>query len=121
MEHYQFDCRGEPWHLNGYLIEAMGIDDDTCQKIALLHNQKRDHLNAMAEVDSSDKERLHELYNRGVARIEYLLQEAWGWSRDANWHKHWEVPHCTCPVERNRSVYPRRAYFAEGCPVHGKL
>ena len=40
--------------------------------------------------------------------IQYKLQDAWGFERDSNYHRFWDLPHCTCPVMDNNDAYPTK-------------
>lgn len=54
-----------------------------------------------------------------LEELEYYLQELWGFSRDARFHKSWEYPGCTCPQLDNINVYPNRRIINSECPIHG--
>lgn len=119
-EDYTFKYRGKIQILNGKLIEQQKIDVDACHKIADLHRKKMTYLDIMATYECSDKLILHDLYDQ-VRNIEFLLQDAWGFPRNENWHRHWEVPHCTCPRMDNMDAYPHRGYISGNCVVHGDI
>ena len=56
-----------------------------------------------------------------VAAVEYRMQDAWGFPRDATRHTHWRlVPGCACPEGGNRPLLgvPVRL-VADDCPFHG--
>ena len=54
-------------------------------------------------------------------QIEFELQDAWGFPRNANFHRFWMRPKCTCPHIDNEDSYPFGFYVTVGnCPLHGK-
>jgi hypothetical protein len=50
---------------------------------------------------------------------EYKLQDLWGFERDPNFHKFWEMDGCTCPTMDNRDAYPYQQIVDGRCPLHG--
>lgn len=118
-EDYTFEYRGKTHVLNGVLIERQGIDVDACHKIADYHREKMTYLEAMSACEHTEKIRLHELYDL-IRDIEFLLQDAWGFPRNEDWHRHWEVPNCRCPPLDNMDAYPYCSYISGACPVHGE-
>jgi len=51
---------------------------------------------------------------------EYRLQELWGFPKDPNYHKFWEMSGCTCPKIDNEDSYPTGFYIhTQNCPLHG--
>ena len=117
-KHFFFECNGEPWFLNGYLIELKGIDEDTCKKIANLHRLKVSYQSDAVKCEVTNRFNLHEIGNR-IREIEFELQVAWGFVQDENWHKHWEVAHCSCDRDANWRAYPHHTIVNDACPVHG--
>ena len=54
------------------------------------------------------------------AEIEFALQDAWLFPRDANYHRVWNRPKCKCPKMDNDDAYPSGyRYVAGNCPLHG--
>ena len=52
---------------------------------------------------------------------EYQLQELWGFPKDSNYHKFWEMAGCTCPNMDTEDAYPTGYYVRVGdCPLHGE-
>lgn len=119
-QHFHFECNGDPWLLNGHLIEMKGLDGATCEMIADLHRLKVSLISDMAKLKPTNDTKLHELGDR-IATVEYEMQDAWGFVRDKNWHKHWELPHCTCPKVTNKMAHPQHGFTSDDCPVHGEL
>jgi hypothetical protein len=70
---------------------------------------------------TDDKSELKELAYT-IENIEFMMQEAWGFPKDSNYHTHWfELPKCICPKMDNKDSYgtPYRVIRVD-CPVHGK-
>lgn len=55
-----------------------------------------------------------------LTEIEFHLQELWKFPRDANFHRFWEYPKCTCPKLDNADDYPHMQHINLGCPLHGE-
>lgn len=50
---------------------------------------------------------------------QFELQEAWGFDRNAKYHKFWTVPKCECPYMDNEDMYAFQQIINLNCPVHG--
>ena len=60
------------------------------------------------------------LCNEYYTLIEYELQDAWGFDRNKNFHRHWNRPGCLCPSMDNEDRYPSGSYiYNTGCALHG--
>ena len=71
----------------------------------------------MASTD--DKSSLKSLFAAWTEN-EFHLQRLWKFTEDANYHKWWYVPKCTCPKLDNNDAYPYGYYVkSTNCPVHG--
>lgn len=119
-EHFNFDCFGEEWTLNGHMIELKGINVDSCEIIAELHREKQFYIGEMKKAEATDVAHLHALYNN-IENIEFKMQDKWGFVRDINWHRHWKVPYCGCSIVANKMAYPHHTFYEETCPVHGDI
>ena len=120
IKNFAFGCYGKPWTLNGFLIETKSIYEDTCHVIADLHREKQSYILEMEKCEPIEIAHLHKLYEK-ICNTEFRLQDAWGFVRDSNWHRHWRVPHCVCPTGINRMAYPHHSFYTDECPVHGKI
>lgn len=103
--------------LNANLAKAQGVTDTELAEIADLHCQR---LNIVASMESeTDPAELKKLFADWTEN-QYLLQDKWHFKRSANYHKWWDVPHCTCPKLDNDDAYPSGDYFTHlQCPIHG--
>lgn len=109
--------------LNRKLAEIQGISDDALDKIKELHRKKaavyeeiEDILQENGKVEKLDGT----MYNLYLTQIEYELQDNWGFPRNTDFHKFWNVPGCQCPRLDNQDRYPLGNYYrSHGCPFHG--
>ena len=118
-DNYRFDCNGKILYLNGILILRQGLDFADCEAIAELHREKDFLIQAMASFDSTDI-KLIRATNDLITDVTFRLQDAWGFPRNKDYHRHWEVPHCSCPFSDNLFGFPHQHFYADDCPVHGK-
>ena len=55
-----------------------------------------------------------------VTKVEFELQDAWEFPRDARFHRFWDCPQCECPNLDNEDAYGTKfALYAKNCPIHG--
>lgn len=55
-----------------------------------------------------------------ITQIEFMLQGAWGFTKDKNFHRWWEVPKCECPKLDNAERYGTEYTITnKDCPIHG--
>ena len=60
-------------------------------------------------------------YDKLYTDIEFRLQDAWGFPRDAHYHRFWNRPKCLCPQYDNDDSYGTGySYITAGCPLHGR-
>ena len=59
-------------------------------------------------------------YDKMCTELEFKLQDAWGFGRDANYHRFWNRPKCGCPKLDNEDAYPTGYYVINhSCKLHG--
>jgi hypothetical protein len=105
------------YNLNERLVNKQGLDQERVDIIKALHVEKLTLFDKMRETD--DPTTLKELAN-SYEDIEFMMQEAWGFPKDRNYHRWWEVPKCQCPVMDNRDNYGTKYRITSGnCPIHG--
>lgn len=103
------------------MVEDMHIDDQTLEKIKEMHKVK---LKIFWLMESSQVETNEDISflcrcDRLLTEAEFLLQNLWGFSSDACYHKFWERPKCVCPKMDNEDRYPSRNYIiSEDCILH---
>lgn len=104
--------------LNPRLIEKQNLNSETVLSIVGLHEKKLSVFEEMKATDDSVK--LRELASL-ITDIEFKLQDLWGFQRNADFHRFWEVPKCICPKLDNEDRWglPVGRYYNKDCPVHG--
>ena len=106
--------------LNEYLILQQKLSEVEVEQILRLHEYK---LTICAKMEAllPDNPKI-KVYAKDLEQLEFLLQDAWKFERNINYHKFWEAPHCTCPKMDNDDAWPSGHYIRNfGCPVHGEM
>lgn len=110
---------GKTIRLNRRLIERQQLTQEEVNVIARLHDKKHRIFDRMER--EAVPHRLRALANE-VKDIEFDLQEAWRFERNAAFHEFWNVPKCTCPKLDNIDCKGSgRMFFAVSCPIHGDV
>ena len=105
--------------LNEHLILQQNLSEYEVLQILKLH-EYRLTIRAKMRALPSDNPKI-KAYAKELEQIEFLLQDAWKFERNINYHKFWEAPHCTCPKMDNEDAWPSGYYVkALVCPVHGE-
>lgn len=108
-------------HLNPTLVKQQNCTSEDVKKIKILHRRRLCVFEQMSELDpQTDQQELRRLADE-VQDIEFELQDAWGFKRDAANHTWWwKVPHCKCPKLDNHDRYGIREKVISGdCVIHG--
>ena len=107
------------YYLNQHLVRQMGITEAGLEEFKCLHQKRVALLRQMEETPAEYTVMLH-AFAEALTQIEYETQDAWGFARDKNFHRFWEVPRCCCPRMDNEDAYPTGYYVVnKSCPVHG--
>ena len=85
--------------LNSRLLEEKNIDEARLEKIKRAHIALYRTYQKMKKPISNDVQQ--NLVKR-CTRIEYILQDLWGFDRNRLFHNWFEVPGCNCPKSDNR-------------------
>ena len=113
----RIEYKGKQIVLNAALIRKQNLSVDDVEKIKQLHLERMKIEYRIEK--SSDKLILKELSKKWTEN-QFLLQDAWGFKRDQNYHKFWEVPKCSCPKLDNLDLYPSAYYWRDvNCVLHG--
>lgn len=105
-------------HLNSRLAARQKVTDDQLQALRASHVVRR------TIFDLAEANIQHPTTLRMLARIfdhlENEQQELWNFGVDANFHRFFDMPGCTCPRMDNedRLGTPFKVYSAD-CPIHG--
>lgn len=105
------------YKLNPNLIKRQNISDDVIELIKQKHIEKLEIFDKMkSEISNSE---LKFLANE-VEKIEFELQELWGFNKDKNMHEWYLVPKCTCPkIDNAESRGTEFRIVNSECPIHG--
>jgi len=110
--------KGEPvLTLNARLIKQQKCGESEVEAIKSLHEVRLQVEDIMRSFD--DPEILKHC-DKICTTVEFALQGAWGFPKDAKWHRFWERPRCACPKMDNEDMYPTGRHITTGnCPLHG--
>lgn len=105
--------------LNKFLVIKQGLTESDINKIMKLHEIRLEKVAAMKNLNSSDLAALRELRDE-ITEIDFQLQDLWKFGRNINYHRFFELPHCTCPRFDNleRIGLAEKIVDAD-CPIHG--
>ena len=104
--------------LNERLILQQNLSESEVAEILRLHEYKLT-IRAKMKALPPDNPKI-KAYAKDLEQVEFLLQDAWKFERNINYHKFWEAPHCNCPKMDNDDAWPSGHYVRHlGCPVHG--
>ena len=118
LEHHIVKVHDEGIRLNEQLILQQNLSESEVEQILRLH-EHRLTICAKMRALPSDNPKI-KAYAKDLEQIEFLLQDAWKFPRDAKFHRFWETPHCTCPKMDNADAWPSGYYVKTiDCPVHG--
>jgi len=108
--------------INSKLAEERGVSIANQAKIEVRHTELDQIRKQMEQLDPSvgiDREQLKVLAE-SVTRIEYELQELWGFEKDSRYHWWFNLPHCTCPKMDNRERMGTSSQVMDyNCIYHG--
>lgn len=100
--------------INHDLARERNLDPETIQKIEEYQNFRT----VLGEMYKAGKIGAR-VYREEWVSNEYKLQDLWGFERNPNFHKFWEMEGCTCPKLDNEDEYPYRNFVNTSCPIHG--
>ncbi len=107
--------------INEALADKQGLSEQERNEINTLHSKRSNIIKQISNTKISNKKTIQRLLKRW-SEIEFELQEAWKFEKDANFHRFWELPHCKCPKMDNDDNYPHGYYvIVENCPLHGEI
>jgi hypothetical protein len=90
---------------------------DNLDEIKTCHEAKLTIYSAIDDIDNPVE--LRE-YAKQLTALEFKLQFLWGFPIDANFHRFWDTPKCTCPQMDNDDWYGTSMSYINGdCPIHG--
>jgi len=93
------------YFLNKDLAEKQKIGWGDLNILKLLHRERIVLIELMEGMDpKEDKKNLYECHKEWT-ELAFKIQEAWGFGRDAGFHKFWKLPHCICDKTSNEKSY----------------
>ena len=96
------------------------LDRQNCwENLEAIKDLHRERLELFDEMQTETDSGLLLMYNALCDVIEFELQELWKFPQDANYHRFWERPKCTCPKFDNIDFYPYRRVISGDCVLHG--
>jgi hypothetical protein len=108
---------GYQYALNERLIERQGLTEEAIKKLVNLHYDKLDIYQTAK--NTKDNNLLKELATK-LREVEFAMQEAWGFKRDATYHEWYNIPKCTCAKLDNYDLRGTKYSIVDAlCPVHG--
>lgn len=106
--------------LNSSLIARQNLTQQDVEIIKRLHLERIINIESAKQLVGVDNLTLR-MKAKLDTKLEFLLQDAWGFPKDINYHRFWRFPGCTCPKMDNADAYPTGYYiYDEECPIHGK-
>jgi hypothetical protein len=120
MDKYAVEYNGQVTVLNSYLVESRHIDDETLERLKETHVVRLKIFEAAREAaEHDDVDTLRKLASIFTA-LEFEQQALWGFSQDADFHRWFDLPGCTCPKSDNvdRLGTPYSVIDLQ-CPIHG--
>ena len=89
---------------------------DRLELIRSLHKTRFYLEDLLENCEASDIESLLKKWEE----IQFKLQKAWGFEKNAKFHKFWEIPGCSCPKLDSEDSYPSGYYYvSQECKYHG--
>lgn len=110
------------WHSTEAIVlnSALLNRQDAWENLDLIKQLHIERLGLEDEMRDTDDADLLCLFDALYTQIEFELQDAWKFERNANYHRFWNRPKCTCPKLDNEDVYGLScAYYNQSCPLHG--
>lgn len=109
-------------------ITCKTINEELLVKQGMGHNREKikelhKHIeNIFKFIDSHRLECYNRDYVSHLEKLEYELQELWGFGKDRSKHEWWmKIPGCTCPKMDNEDLWGiDQRWYNSDCPWHGK-
>lgn len=107
--------------LNENLIKQQNLSSKQIEEVCRLHRMKHSIILAMKDASASNDVNLLRYCAERITDIEFMLQRAWGFTENINYHMFWLLPGCSCPTIDNMDAYPSGYYVtASDCLIHGE-
>jgi hypothetical protein len=102
--------------LNPHLIKKQGLNQEQVNRIKELHLER---ISIEKQLEQAHRvEDIRFLYSEWCS-LQFLLQDAWDFPRDANWHPSHRLPHCSCPkLDGDDRIGVPYKIVTKGCVIH---
>lgn len=105
--------------INMELAAKYQLDVDEIAEIKDLHRVRDALHTAISTAVACGKTKLSYSIAQLLPDLELELQELWGFRKDINHYKFWNVDGCSCPKIDNNRAHPFGPYvFSLNCPLH---
>lgn len=106
--------------LNVGLILQQKLNNDSIKKLRALHRKRFKMFEEMKKIRSK---KVLKSYVPRIERIEFALQEAWGFPKNAKLHCWWNrAPKCRCPKMDNDDRFGTGVrVISSDCPLHHNI
>jgi hypothetical protein len=113
---YRVEFEDQVTYLNHKMVERQGVSDATLELIKQSHVERfKLFKTALATDDVTTLRSLAAQFEE----LEFRQQELWGFGRNADYHRWFDFPKCTCPkldnMDRMGTSY---RVYSEDCPIH---
>lgn len=117
LEKYKVQYKNKIRLIKPFLVKERNIDDETLEKIKKEKIKEYKIINDMEHTSGDEYGKLYE-YLKEYRKINYKLQQLWGFKKDYLTHRDFLLPHCECPKDDNQFEFGYNRYVCGDCPVH---
>ena len=106
--------------INRELAKERGLSEETIAQIQKLQDKRDEIEKEMAYCwdFAEEKAKILDIFDQWKIN-EFALQVLWGFEPNANYHRDFNLPYCTCPKLDNEDVLGTSIrYVTEGCVYH---
>ena len=108
---------GTATYLNANLIAKQNVSDKNLDLIKHSHIYRWQLIKDM-EAAIDDPAEL-QLLAKKIEEVDFYLQGLWGFEKNADFHKWWELPGCNCGIMDAKDTYGTSyRYYSSECPIH---
>lgn len=103
--------------INMNLVRRQNIEVEDVKKIDQLQTLRRYIFDIIDDLD--DVERIKEL-SEFLTELEFKLQGLWGFPKNADYHRWWVIPKCSCPkLDNDDNIGTPWKIYDDNCIIHG--
>ena len=98
------------------------IDQQNCWKnLDKIKDRMKRKLVYYDLMGSTDNQEELKSIAEAITANEFHIQELFGFDRNINFHRFWEMPKCSCPVMDNQDAWGTSySIYNEDCLIHGE-